>query len=207
MNQESFEAKLLELWITTRIPFTRANLQFATRAPRRKLEGWLRELTLDGVLDTDVDEAGELVYTVRGAERSRTGPVTVDELERLTRLEREARAAASPGTALVLNRETFAAGAKALTTRGPGEKSLLASGILSFFFGPLGWLYAGHWKEALPAAGILILLKWILPSMLLVPLLGVVGPVSAGVGVLYAWKYNRSGGERQKLLPAGEDGK
>jgi len=205
MNQESFEAKILQLWMTSRVPFTRANLQFATGAPRKKLELWLRQLVVDGVLDADVDDAGEMIYTVRGAERPRTGAETPAELEKLARLSREAQASlGAAATALVLRRDPGGAGGAgglSLLSAGKGDKSLIASGLLSFLFGPLGWLYAGHWREAIPASAALVLLKLILPSMLLLPILGVVAPVSAGVGVLYAWKFNRTG-ERQKMLPA-----
>ncbi len=205
MNQESFEAKILQLWMTTRVPFTRANLQFATGAPRKKVEIWLKQLVIDGVLDADVDDAGEMIYAVRGANRPRAGAESPAELDKLARLSREAQSAVgAAASALVLRRDPGSAGGA--LAAGKGEKSLVASGLLSFFFGPIGWLYAGHWKEALPAAGVLILLKYILPSFLLLPLLGVVGPVSAGVGVLYAWMYNRKG-ERQKLLPASPEEK
>jgi hypothetical protein len=199
MNLESFEAKILQLWMTTRVPFTRANLQFATGAPRKKLEGWLKQLVVDGVLDADVDDAGEMIYSVRGAARPRAGAESPAELEKLHRLEREAQAAVGKAaTALVLRRDP------GLPVVANKEKSLVISGLLSFFFGPAGWLYAGHWKEAIPATALVILLKYVLPSFLLLPLLGVVGPVSAGIGVLYAWMYNRKG-ERQKLLPAGDE--
>jgi hypothetical protein len=198
MNQESFEARILKLWMTTRVPFTRANLQFATGAPRKKMESWLKQRVIDGVLDADVDDAGEFVYSVRGAERPRAGATSVAELEKMDRLTREVAGSAGAGTALMLQKQ-----ASSLLASGQGETSMVVSGLLSFFFGPLGWLYAGHWKEALPAAGVLILLKFILPTFLLMPILGVVGPVSAGVGVLYAWKYNRKG-ERQRILPEPE---
>ena len=203
MNQESFEAKILQLWMTTRVPFTRANLQFATGAPRKKMETWLRNLVVDGVLDADVDDAGEMVCSLRGANRPQTGAESPAELDKLSRLRGEVQAssAAQAVTALVLGQGQRRA---PLVPGGDNQKSLVASGLLSFFFGPVGWLYAGHWKEALPAAGVLILLKYLLPSFLLLPLLGIVGPVSAGIGVLYAWMYNRKG-ERQKLLPAGSD--
>jgi hypothetical protein len=206
MNQESFEAKILQLWMTTRVPFSRANLQFATGAPRKKMEAWLRQLVIDGVLDADVDDAGEMIYSVRGAERPRAGAASPAELDKMERLTREARAASATATgamALARLRDVTSGGP---LVAGSSQKSLVASGLLSFFFGPIGWLYAGHWKEALPAAGVLILLKFILPTFLLLPLLGVVGPVSAGIGVLYAWMYNRKG-ERTKILPALPEGK
>jgi len=40
----------------------------------------------------------------------------------------------------------------------------------------------------------------ILPKFLFLPVAGVLGPVSAAVGVAYAWKYNKKGA-RQKILP------
>jgi hypothetical protein len=202
MNQASFEAKILQLWMTTRVPFTRANLQFATGAPRKKVDAWLRQLVIDGVLDADVDDAGEMIYSMRGAVRPRAGAESPAELEKLEKLTREARSAMGTATsALALVRGD--AGRGELVAE-KDRKSLIASGLLSLFLGPLGWLYAGHWKEALPASVVGLVLYKLLPAFLLLPLLGVVFPVSAGIGVLYAWMYNRKG-ERQKLLPAVPD--
>jgi hypothetical protein len=198
MNQESFEAHVLKLWMTTRVPLTRANLQFATGAPRKKMEAWLKQLVIDGVLDADVDDAGEFVYSVRGAERPRTGAATVAELDKLEKLGREISGAAGAGTALMLQKQ-----ASSLLKTEPGEKSVIVSGVLSFIGGPLGWLYAGHWREAVPASIALAILWKLLPTFLFAMAWTVVAPVSAGVGVLYAWKYNRKG-ERQRILPEAE---
>lgn len=98
-----------------------------------------------------------------------------------------------------------------------GEKSWLASGLLSMFFGPLGWLYAGSLREAIPAslaylvAGA-ILMK--LPMLLLMPVMMVVMPISGIAGAVYAWQYNRNGHRTRlfgkddedddKRLPPGE---
>jgi hypothetical protein len=222
MNQEELESRILQLWVTTRIPLTRANLQILTGVARKKLEPWLRALVVDGVLDVDVDDKGEMIYSVRGAERGTSGPTTVAEMsgagaggrgasrgsaprgeadveERLRQLGMEAAKAA--GKAMVLKREAPPAGG--LVRK---RKSLVASGLLSFFFGPLGWLYAGHWKEAIPAGGAYLLAAVVLPKFLITALLGIVGPLSAAVGVAYAWKYNKDG-ERQKLLPPEEPGR
>ncbi|HEY0252720.1 MAG TPA: hypothetical protein VGC41_14395, partial [Kofleriaceae bacterium] len=43
-------------------------------------------------------------------------------------------------------------------TREKGEKSWLASGVASMALGPIGWLYAGSLREAVPATVIWILL-------------------------------------------------
>ena len=73
------------------------------------------------------------------------------------------------------------------------RKKILISGLLSFFFGPLGWLYAAPWKVALPAAGVYVLLCGILPQFILVYLIGIIAPISAIGGVLYAIGFNMAG--------------
>ena len=80
---------------------------------------------------------------------------------------------------------------------GKGEKSWVKSAIASTALGPIGWLYAGSLREAVPAAtawvGLLFLLKF-LPSLLLMPALMVALPLSGLAGALYAVQYNRKGG-------------
>ena len=65
---------------------------------------------------------------------------------------------------------------------GKGGKSWMASGVASLALGPLGWLYAGSLREAVPAATIWVLLaalaSKILPTLLLWPVLMVVMPLS-----------------------------
>ena len=73
------------------------------------------------------------------------------------------------------------------------KKSVLASGLLSFFFGPIGWLYAAPWKVAVPAAAVYLLLAYILPQFILVYIVGILAPVSAIGGVLYAIGFNLAG--------------
>lgn len=90
-----------------------------------------------------------------------------------------------------------------------GEKSWIKSGALSLFFGPLGWLYAGSLREAVPAglaylAAAFILAK--LPSILLMPALLIALPLSAIAGVVYALQYNRHG-SRQRLFDKSDDKK
>jgi hypothetical protein len=99
--------------------------------------------------------------------------------------------------------------AKKELTRKPeaGEKSLLLSGGLSMIFGPLGWLYAGSWRESIPAALVYLLAAGILmklPFFLLMPIMFVALPLSGVAGFVYAWQYNRSG-ERKRLWGADED--
>lgn len=97
-----------------------------------------------------------------------------------------------------------------------GEKSWVKSGLASTFFGPLGWLYAGSFREAAPASAAWLAFAAIaskLPTLLLFPVLMVVLPLSGIAGALYAVQYNRNGRKRQRLfgdkkkkkeLPAGK---
>jgi hypothetical protein len=73
------------------------------------------------------------------------------------------------------------------------RKSLVASGLLSFFFGPLGWLYAAPWSVALAGAGAWLLTAYVLPQFLLVYVVGIVAPISAIAGVFYAIGFNLTG--------------
>jgi hypothetical protein len=93
--------------------------------------------------------------------------------------------------------------------REASDKSWLASGLLSLFLGPVGWLYAGSFREAAPAA-----LAWLLvgglafniiPAILLMPVLAVMMPLSGIAGVVYALTYNRHG-ERQRLFDKDRSG-
>jgi hypothetical protein len=83
-----------------------------------------------------------------------------------------------------------------------GEKSWIKSGVLSFT-GPIGWLYAGSFREAIPATvgwvALLALASKFLPLVLMMPVFMVVLPLSAIAGVVYALQYNRNGG-RQRLF-------
>jgi hypothetical protein len=91
--------------------------------------------------------------------------------------------------------------------RKKGEKSWAASGLVSLM-GPIGWLYAGSWREAVPATaawvGFLALASKFLPALLMWPVFMVVMPVSAIAGVVYALQYNRSG-KRQRLFGGDKD--
>jgi hypothetical protein len=99
--------------------------------------------------------------------------------------------------------------------REKGEKSWIASSALSLFLGPLGWLYAGSFREAIPAGLGWILLMAIfakLPFFLIMPVLMVAMPISAIAGFVYALQYNRHGkrtrlfdkDDEKKKLPSGE---
>jgi hypothetical protein len=197
VTRDDFEHQLLSLWMTTRVPFTRANLQFVTGVPRGKLGTWLDALVADGVLDVDSDDAGELLWSVRGAARATSGPDKPEDVRKLAELKRQVRGS----TALV---KAGAAAASlslpSLPHGGRDHKSLIASGVLSFFFGPIGWIYAAPLKEAGVAILAYLILCAVLPHFLLVPLMGLMHPLSAAIGVAYAYRHNQKG-ERTPLLP------
>jgi hypothetical protein len=187
VTRESFEQRLLHLWMTSRVAFTRPNLQFYSGVGRDKLERWLDELVAGGVLEVDSDDAGELVWTVVGAERPRSGATHVAEVVKLEQLKGEVAST----RALVKRAATSLSGPPA---PGGGEhKSLIASGALSFFLGPLGWLYAAPLKDAAPAIVVFLVLMMIMPHLLLGPLLGILLPLSGAAGVAYAWGHNQRG--------------
>jgi hypothetical protein len=90
-------------------------------------------------------------------------------------------------------------------TPGKGEKSWIKSGVASLALGPIGWLYAGSLREAVPAAvGWVALLALASKIFLLLPVFMVAMPLSAIAGVIYALQYNRHG-SRQRLFERDKD--
>jgi hypothetical protein len=100
-----------------------------------------------------------------------------------------------------------------------GAKSWAISGVASIALGPIGWLYAGSWREAVPGSAIYIVLMTLLtkiglPSILLWPALLIGLPLSGIAGVVYALQYNKHGKRqrlftdpKQKQLPAAKPAK
>ncbi|HTM20509.1 MAG TPA: hypothetical protein VL172_08380 [Kofleriaceae bacterium] len=86
MDKEEFERRVLDLWVTTAIPLTRANLQYHTGEPAKRVQGLLEELTAEGTLSVKAGDGGDLVFAVPGAARADQGPRTFAEKERLDRL-------------------------------------------------------------------------------------------------------------------------
>ena len=89
-----------------------------------------------------------------------------------------------------------------------GEKNWMISGGASLL-GPIGWLYAGSLREAVPATAAWLLVAsvvWNILPFLWMPLLMVVMPLSGIAGVVYALSYNRAG-QRQRLFSDKKDKK
>jgi hypothetical protein len=122
--------------------------------------------------------------------------------------DRERDRAGDLETALDLARKASDAKHELSKPREAGDKSWLVSGGLSFIGGPLGWLYAGSLREAIPAGALWLiaasLLGKILPTFLLLPVLMVVLPLSGVAGVVYAIGHNRNG-KRIRLWGDEED--
>jgi len=88
-----------------------------------------------------------------------------------------------------------------------GAKSWVKSGLLSMAFGPAGWLYAGSFRESIPASAVWLVVAFlaskIFPMFLLMPVLMVALPLSGIAGVMYALGYNKEG-QRVRLFDKGE---
>ena len=95
--------------MTTRVPLTRANLLFYTRAPRRKVDRWLDEMLKEGFLDIDSDDDGEMVWNVRGAARSTAGPTRIEDVTRLERLREQVGGSSLVSANSVRDDRSFAA--------------------------------------------------------------------------------------------------
>jgi hypothetical protein len=81
-----------------------------------------------------------------------------------------------------------------------GEKSWMKSGIASMLLGPLGWLYAGSLREAIPASVAYLLIAAVISKLpfIMWPVMMVALPLSGIAGVVYALQYNKHG-SRQRL--------
>ena len=221
MRPKDFEQAVLELAMTTRVPLTRANIVFYSGAAAKQADKWLDDMLRAGLLEFDSDDAGELIYTVAGAERPASGATRLTKCSacgratgagaRCTRcgklLDPQMRALKDEvdrgASALRLARRGADLGSL-LKPVGEGEKSPVVGGALGLL-GPLGWLYAAPLREALPAALVfMILLK--LPALLAAPILMLALPASVIAGVLYSWKYNRTG-RRSGLFSEDDAGK
>lgn len=93
--------------------------------------------------------------------------------------------------------------------RQKGDKSWLVSSGLSLVLGPVGWLYAGSFREAIPAAAIYVIVATILtklPIFLVWPVMAVLLPLSAIVGLVYSLQFNRNG-KRTRIFDKDRDKK
>jgi hypothetical protein len=106
-------------------------------------------------------------------------------------------------TALELARKARGVKEELTRPREANEKSWLVSGGLSAILGPLGWLYAGSFREAVPASAAYLLVATIIAKLpfafVFWPAIMVAGLVSGIIGVAYSYQYNKTG-KRQRLF-------
>lgn len=207
MKPHEFEQAVLDLAMTTSVPLTRANILFYSGAGARQADKWLDDMLRSGLIEFNSDDDGEITYTVPGAKRPAGGPTMLTRCSACRRasaagtrcgrcgqlldpqLRSIARDIARGGTALDLVRGK---GGALLPPQGEGDKNLIVAGALGLL-GPFGWFYAAPLQEAAAASAVFLLAYWLLPAVLMVPLVSLLLPVSAVVGVLYAYKHNRVG--------------
>ncbi|CAN5904713.1 hypothetical protein BH11MYX3_BH11MYX3_16780 [soil metagenome] len=106
------------------------------------------------------------------------------------------------GNALALARRAQDVKQELTKTPKQGDKSWVKSALASTMLGPIGWLYAGSLREAVPGAAAWLAFAALatkLPWILLFPVLLVAMPLSGIAGLLYAVQYNRKG-SRQRLF-------
>jgi hypothetical protein len=193
------------------------NVQLYTDTPRDRIGRWMNDLVLAGIAEVDSDDEGEIIWRIRGAARSPNGPRSIDEWTRLQRLLREVDGSDATRPAATDSRHVERGLGRAATPSSSGirdEKSLLASGLLSFAFGPFGWLYAAPIRDSVAGIAVVLIASALLPGTIAASFLGLVAPLSALAGLVYAQRYNATG-ERRSLselvaaarprLPAGRD--
>lgn len=174
----------------------------AKRTAKPKVEPVERDLS-----DADSDDLGsEIEREIRGKIARRSRASEIEDLDAGS--QRSQSKLDDLGGALELASKANRVKNELTRTRKQGEKSWIKSGVASLALGPVGWLYAGSMREAVPASLAYILLGAaafkLLPAFLLMPVLMVVLPLSAIAGVVYALQYNRSG-ERQRLFDGDRD--
>lgn len=213
MRPQEFEQAVLELAMTTRVPLTRANIVFYSGIQMSKADKWLDEMVRDGLVEFDTDDEGELLYKVCGTKRPVAG---AKDLTRCTACRRATATGARcsrcgqlldshlralkdevesklMGTAL--RKLPQAALLSAGSTDGP--KNVALGGALGLL-GPIGWFYAAPMGEAIMGS-VAFLLMFALSKWLVIGLSGLLLPLSALIGALYTYKYNRTG-RRSGLL-------
>ncbi len=156
------------------------------------------ELVADGVVLADGPEDDALILWP-GEARPSLGPKTIAEAETLERLQREAAVAVPQKTPkfMLAKRESEEVVLE--------KKSVMASGALSFLFGPLGWLYAAPLKDV--AVGFFVfsalttIASLVLPGSLAAVVAALASFGSGVLGMSYAHQYNKRG-KRTALLDA-----
>lgn len=220
VKPKDFEQAVLELAMTTRVPLTRANIVFYSGVFAKQADKLLDSMVRDGLLEFDSDDNGDLLYTVAGAQRPVAGPTQLTRCSACQKATGTGSRCTRCGRLLdahlrALKEDVERAGsALDLVRRGSdlvrpggqsGDKNLVLAGLLGLF-GPLGWFYAAPVKEAGVATLVFVLAAKLLPAILFYPLMSLLVPLSALLGAMYAWRYNRTGRRSSLFLEEGGTG-
>jgi hypothetical protein len=204
--QQARKAAALKKLRDQRVTQTAANrasepLRKKTAAPAANQRPQLRPMRPDASDTSDADDIEDITAGAPVRRAARRGTRDRDEVDSPNSLE-------GLGSALELATKANRVKQELVRAPGKGEKSWIKSGVASLALGPIGWLYAGSWREAVPASVAWVALGAlafkILPLFLLMPVLMVVWPLSAIAGVVYALQYNRHG-SRQRLFDRDKD--
>jgi hypothetical protein len=178
------------------------------RAVRERLAALEAEVQADAAADRARKEAAlAKVRETRAAQQAESDELRRRQASLVTRKRPRDDEDGPDGLAGAIELAGKANKVKAELTRKPkkGEKSWIASGLASMAFGPVGWLYAGSLREAVPASAAYLVLgaiAWKLFALfpfLIMPVLMIALPLSGIAGVVYALQYNRHG-SRQRLF-------
>ena len=178
------------------------------RAVRERLAALEAEVQADAAADRARKEAAlAKVRETRAAQQAESDELRRRQASLVTRKKPRDDEDGPDGLAGAIELAGKANKVKAELTRKPkkGEKSWIASGLASMAFGPVGWLYAGSLREAVPASAAYLVLgaiAWKLFAIfpfLIMPVLMIALPLSGIAGVVYALGFNRHG-SRQRLF-------
>lgn len=178
------------------------------RAVRERLAALEAEVQADAAADrARKDAALAKVRETRAAQQAESDELRRRQASLVTRKKPRDDEDGPDGLAGAIELAGKANKVKAELTRKPkkGEKSWIASGLASMAFGPVGWLYAGSLREAVPASAAYLVLgaiAWKLFAIfpfLIMPVLMIALPLSGIAGVVYALGFNRHG-SRQRLF-------
>jgi hypothetical protein len=186
------EHHILTLWTTTKLPLNVVTLRITSALPKELIEKTLDKMTVEGALEMNTDDAGNLSWSVLGTPRSTTGPESIAQYQMLDRVRGE----------VALEHKRSSSSALAV---GGERKSILASTALSFFFGGFGLLYAAPLPVAVGTIAVQVILASLLPHSLFAWLCGIALPLSGIAGGAYAWTHNKNGkrtGIRELLGPS-----
>ncbi len=183
----------------------------AQRARKEAATARVREQRAEQQAERDALRARQAELVTRRKAPAREADF-VDELEDRPRgargRDRRGDDADGIGDALALAKRAHGVKQELARRPGAGEKSWVKSALASTLLGPLGWLYAGSLREAVPASAAWIAFAVIasnfIPLFLLMPVLLVALPLSGIAGVVYALQYNRAG-SRQRLFDKDKD--